>query len=67
MRLCTLLPTMTEPHPGPRNGSVSRSLETSTFSTPASQRTLDGKPYVCTASLKILSAVSARLLFEHCR
>lgn len=63
--LCTLLPTITDPRPGPRSGWVNIYWDTSTFSPPWPQRTLEGRPNNPTASTKGSRTVLAQLLLEH--
>ena len=65
--LWQLLPAIKLPRSGPLSGCVSRYQATSTFSTPWSARTLEGKPFSSTAVLKSLRTVAALLLQLQCK
>lgn len=65
--LWQLLPAIKLPRSGPLSGCVSRYQATSTFSTPWSARTLEGKPFSSTAVLKSWRTVAALLLQLQCK
>ena len=65
--LCTLRPAIMLPLPGPRLGCCSMKRDTPTFSPPLSDLTLEGSPYLLTASINKLSTVWARLFVLHVR